>query len=196
MKTYIMHVIKFVLKIIHYFKKITLFSFVSVFLISCCPKDGVDRSSHSDSYNITIDIFDLSIQQPVNLLDTESKLTLVLNDSTRKESESFKQNEAFHNRYTFYFNSSIQDEHVSSIEVKLIDYKNQIVNYKTAKKIPFQQDPISLTLNRWDSILCAMNPIDWILPKAQAFSCKAKEGSKITFRSGYLLSVGLYPEDP
>lgn len=177
----------------NYFR-ITLILFSFVFSISCCPKDGVDKSREDSAYNITLDIVNQNNQQPIVSLDHESKISIVLDNGARLDSLYFSQDTDFPNRYTFFFDSSITDELVSTLEVKLIDYQDQKLNYKTVSKVPFQKGPTLIATNGWDRFFCELNPMDWILPKANALSCKSKNGSKISWRAGYRIVLGLYPE--
>jgi hypothetical protein len=163
-------------------------------MISCCPKDGVDRSSTNSSFNITVDLYNSSTQQPINQLDVASKISVILSSTTRFDSESFYQHELNPNRYTFYFSSSILDEDVSVLEVKLIDYQDQLINYKGINKVPYTRAPVLISGFKWNGIFCALNPIDWLLPKANALSCRSKDGSQLTWREGQLIRLDLYPE--
>lgn len=174
--------------------KIALILALLVSTISCCPKEGVDRSFQDNSYNITVEVNDRTIQQPITELDSDSKLSVVLTSGVRLDSQNFSQDSKTKNRFTFYFQESVMDDSVSTVEVKLIDYQNQNLDYRTIQKIPYQKDPMPLVKNDWDSFLCDLNPIDWILPKANAFSCRAKEGSTQSWRAGYLINLELYPE--
>jgi hypothetical protein len=176
------------------YNNIALILVLLVSIISCCPKEGVDRSFQDNSYNITVEINDRTIQQPITELDSDSKLSVVLTSGVRLDSQNFSQDSKTKNRFTFYFQESVMDDSVSTVEVKLIDYQNQNLDYRTIQKIPYQKDPMPLVKNDWDSFLCDLNPIDWILPKANALSCKAKEGSTQSWRAGYLINLELYPE--
>jgi hypothetical protein len=176
------------------YRKIALVLATPVFLISCCPKEGVDRSFQNNSYNITVEINDRTIQLPITKLDSDSKLSIILSSGVRLDSQYFSQDSKTKNRFTFFFQDSVTDDSVSTVEVKLIDYQNQNLDYRTIQKSIYQKDPIPIVKNDWDRFLCDLNPIDWILPKANALSCKAKEGSTQSWRSGYLINLELYPE--
>ncbi len=187
--------VSIVQKYISVFIKITTMSLALVFTLGCCPKEGVERSQTDSSYNYTLDIYNQNAQTPINSLDPESELTLVLNNGTRVNSSSFFQSESILNRYTFYFAPELKDDEIKDIEVRLIDFKNQSINFKSIKKTPFQRENTPIAQNKWDGFFCKLNPIDWILPKANALSCKAKKGSKITWRTGFISSLILFPED-
>lgn len=168
-----------------------LISFVS--LVSCCPKDGVDRSSVNNDFNITLDIFNHTNQMPIEALDWESKLTLVLNNGTRVDSQSFFVG-SFLNRFTFYFDSTVNEEDINILEVRLIDYQDQVLNYTTIAKSSYQREPTPISKNDFGNFICDLNPANWLLPHANAMSCKVKSGSKITWRAGSLISLSLTPE--
>ena len=87
---------------------------------ACCPKDGVDRSYDDNLYNITLDIQNVTTKKPIDILDTESKVFLVLNNGNKMRSTSFL-SKTFPNRFTFYFDSNVKDEDISAIDIQLID---------------------------------------------------------------------------
>lgn len=178
----------------HMLKKFILTVAALASLVSCCPKDGIDRSKHDEAYNIVLDIQNKALQKPIDYLDHESKLVIVFNNGSKSDSRSFEQG-AFPNRYTFYFDSSITDQDVSNLEIRLIDYKDQILDFKTVPKTPFQRESIDLAKNTWDGFFCDLNLFNLLLPQANAMSCRVKAGSKLTWRSGYLIALGLLPED-
>lgn len=166
---------------------------ISLLLLSSCCPDPVDRSFHEDSYNLTFDLQNIVAQKPVTSLDQESKVTLVFSNGSKSDSKSFESIPAT-NRFTFYFDINIKDEDIATVEIRLIDYQDQVLDFKSTTKTVYQKEPVLLAKNSWDIFLCALNPIDFLLPQAHALSCKSKEGSKLTWRSGYLISLGLTPE--
>lgn len=178
-------------------KEIALILLVCVLTLSCCPKDGVDKSVYYGDYNLTFQLSDSSVQKPITFLDFESKVTLVSNNSTRFQATSFSQINGS-DQFTFFFDASIKEEDLSSIEVKLIDYKDQNLNFKTISKTPFQREPENVASLDRENFLCSFtrNVASWLLPQAQALSCSTKPGSVRTFRSGSLIPLSLQPEDP
>lgn len=167
---------------------------ILLFLVSCCPNDGVDRSITRDEYNVSVDLLNRENGELISTVDNDSKISIVFNNGSKSDSISFVQG-SFSNRFTFYFDSKIKDEDVASLEIKLIRYKDQVIDFKTTAKTLYQRDPTPISMNSWDTFFCGLNPVDLFLPKAQALSCRSKNGSKITWRSGYLISVNLLPED-
>ncbi|GEM_PF-3964750 len=90
-----------VAKNIKQYAKIALVILTLVTTISCCPKDGVDRSFQDNSFNVTLDIYNQNAQQKIECLDHDSKLSLIMNNSVRMNSQNFSQDSSIRNRLDF-----------------------------------------------------------------------------------------------
>lgn len=194
-------------------------------LVSCCPKEGIDKSFSINDYVLAIDFY--LENEPMDVQNIEKKdISVIISDlsnnnevsstyktslqiqqlknntqdangSTQNELQSFAPENQ--NRMVFYFNERWNAENIKTIKYFLLTYTGAISDFSSYPKSKFQLEPISLASS--DKVNPLISPFTcmieqlshFILPKANAMSCKAKAGSKMTYREGNLISINLSP---
>ena len=164
-----------------------------LFLISCCPKDGIDKSTVMNDFILAIDYYNYNTPVEADLVPV-NELKLSITD------EKGFTNQAKHSNYTeninrieYYFDSTLKEESIKRIDGTIGNMNFTLSNFNLVKKSVYQKDPISLANNTlYSRTLCFLNNIgEFLLPSAKAMSCKAKAGSKLSYREGTLIRVDL-----
>jgi hypothetical protein len=165
-----------------------------LFLISCCPKEGVDRSSTINDYILAVDYFNDNTPVKASLIPDE-EINLQLTDNTGHviSPKYISRNSGFENRLLFFFSEDVKEESIHSFSGKLSGATWNDVGFQSYNKSIYQKDPIKVSsVDLKSQFLCVINNIgNTLLPSANAMSCKAKDGSQITYRPGALIRVDL-----
>ncbi|MCK6597056.1 MAG: hypothetical protein L6Q37_01725 [Bdellovibrionaceae bacterium] len=193
-------------------------------LVSCCPKEGIDKSSTINDYILAVDFY--LENEPMDVQNLEKKdISIIISDlnnnneasSTYKTSLEIQQQKVGYqlmnendqkefqslapensNRMVFYFNERWNSNNIKTLKYFISNYKGFISDFDSYPKSKFQLEPISLTSSDKISPLiapftCMIEQLsNFILPKANAMSCKAKAGSKMTYREGNLISINIF----
>lgn len=165
-----------------------------LFLISCCPKDGVDRSSSINDYILAIDYFNYNTPVNTQLIpQAEISLELMDKNGASEIGKLYKSDNLQTQRLVFFFDQKWNDDLVSELNIKLSGFNLRGIDFSQLQKTAYQKEPINLTSNETTSqFLCFLNNVGHLLlPSANAMSCKAKSGSKITYREGTLIRIDL-----
>lgn len=166
-----------------------------LFLISCCPKDGVDRSRTVNDYILAVDYYNYNTPVNANLIPTQDiSLQIETVDQQTFNSAYFERDSLYPQRIIYRFDSTVNEENIVSLSGKLSGYSWTQVDFRNFNKSTFQKEPENLASNNslGSQFLCFLNNIGHtLLPSANAMSCKTKAGSQITYRSGTLIRIDL-----
>lgn len=166
----------------------------SLLLISCCPKDGIDGSSTINDYLLAVDYFNDSTPVNTLLIPTEDiNLQLVDFQGNKEYPSEITRDPKNQARVIFSFDQKWNDRLIHSINLKLSGFLMYDIEFAKLEKSIYQKEPIMLA-SRASSLgfLCMLNQIgDFLLPSANAMSCKTKSGSKLSYREGTLVNIYL-----
>lgn len=165
-----------------------------LFLISCCPKEGVDKSSTINDYILAVDYYNYNT--PVNtqlISDSDISMQLTDNEGHTYTSKQITRDANNLQRVIFFFPESLKEENIVSFAGQLSDFNWNNSDFHSFSKSIYQKEPIKLSANTITSqFLCVLNNIGHaLLPSANAMSCAAKPDSKISYRTGTLIRIDL-----
>lgn len=166
-----------------------------LFLISCCPKEGIDRSRTVNDYILAIDYYNDNTPVNAHMIPTQDVALQVENSDQEIFNATYIEKDTqYPQRLIYHFDSSLTEDHILSLSGKLSGYVWNQVDFGTFSKSTYQKTPEILASN--DSLgsqfLCLLNNIGHtLLPSANAMSCKTKAGSQVTYRAGTLIRIDL-----
>ncbi len=166
----------------------------ALFLIGCCPKDGVDRSSTINDYILAVDYFNDST--PVNTLlipNEDINLQLIDFQGNIEKPSGITRDPKNQARIIFSFDQKWNDYLIHNINLKLSGFLMYGIEFSKLEKSIYQKEPIILASKNFSSgFMCLLNEVgDFLLPSANAMSCRAKNGSKLSYREGTLINIYL-----
>lgn len=168
-----------------------------LFLISCCPKDGIDKSSTVNDYILAVDYYNDSSAVGIQYIpDSDISLKIQGKDGSIDNSLSFSRDPQVLNRIIFFFDQKWNDDLISSLSFKLSGFQLNQIPMDSLFKTSYQKAPVNISANlsnAWSSeFLCFLNQVGHsLLPSANAMSCKAKSGSTLSYRTGTLIEIDL-----
>lgn len=170
---------------------------------SCCPPGGVDKSRHIDTFPIQV-VLSQKIKSTPDLI-------FVVSGRRLKAKSGFVWNSAIHpyrqasivadsetpnvdtskSKFEFHLDSSFTQQNEISTVILQINGQDYEYDYEelSIKPLSFPARPFLQQSSWLESIPCLFNNL--LVPTAYALSCKASLDSKITYREGIILYLGL-----
>lgn len=166
----------------------------ALLLASCCPKDGIDQSLTINDYILAVDYFNDST--PVNTLlipNEDINLQLVDFQGNAEKPSGITRDPKNQARVIFSFDQKWNDHLIHHVNLKLSGFLMYGIEFAKLEKSIYQKEPMMLASKDFSSgFLCLLNQIgDFLLPSANAMSCKTKSGSKLSYREGTLINIYL-----
>lgn len=178
-----------------------LFVLSSVFLWSCCPKGGVDRSFTIQQYSIAVDYF--SQGEPIQAqLVPKSDTTVEIFDAENKSAQQLRveYDGKTPNRVIYYFDESWNPEKLKTLNLKFANYQYNNVDFSVIAKTEYLREAMSFkTYNQLPTQSKLLRQVECfvhaaasvVISRAHAMSCPVSESSMVNFRPGTLVEVHL-----
>ncbi|MBY0553704.1 hypothetical protein K2P97_04190 [bacterium] len=178
-----------------------LFVLSTLFLWSCCPKGGVDRSFTVQQFSVAVDYY--SQGEPIQAqLVPKSDTAVEIFDAENQSAKHLRveYEDKVPNRVIYYFSESWTPEKLKTLNLKYgnfqysnvdfnmiakTEYLREAMPLKTYYKLPIQ----SKLLQQVECFAQAVASL--VVSRAHALSCPTSESSMVSFRPGTLLELHL-----
>lgn len=178
-----------------------LFVLSTLFLWSCCPKNGIDRSFTVSQFSLAVDYY--SQGEPIQAqLVPKSDTAVEIFDA---ENQSAKQlrveyDDKAPNRVIYYFEDSWTSEKLKNLNLKFGNFQSGNINFAAVPKTEYLRESMPFkTYYRLPTQSKLMQQVECfahtvaslVISRADAMSCPVSESSMVSFRPGTLVEVNL-----
>ena len=146
-----------------------------------------------------VDYYSQGLPVEVKLVPkTETSVEIVDSQNTSEKQVYISYDEKISNRIIYNFNEKWNDENIKIVNLKFSNFTQNNLSFNSIEKAEFIREPVSfnnyfsINISFLNRVECFVHAVaDLIVPRAQAFSCKASEASTVYFRTGTLVRVNL-----
>lgn len=178
-----------------------IFVLSTLFLWSCCPKGGVDRSFTIQQFSLAVDYY--SQGEPIQAqLVPKSDTTVEIFDAENQSAQQLRveYDDKAPNRVIYYFDDSWTLEKLKTFNLKFANYQYNNVDFSTLAKTEYLRASmplksyyqVPLQSKLLQQVECFAHAVaSLVISRAEALTCPTSESSMVSFRTGTLLELHL-----